>query len=78
MWLLLLEGSPWCPPHSHLTTSSWKKQKQTLSRCVDLLVACVYLDSGLEAALGVAGFLVRNTPPTTHDKSWMPEWARKK
>ena len=76
MWLLLLEGTPWCPEGSVLISSSWKKQKQMLSRCLDLLLAAVYLDSGLEAAVSVAALLIRNTPPTTHDKSWMPAWAR--
>lgn len=76
MWLLLLEGTPWCPPNSYLTNSNWKKQKQALARCLDLLLAAVYLDSGLEAAVRVAALLIHTTPPTTHDKSWMPAWAR--
>jgi hypothetical protein len=76
MLLMLLEGTPWCPADSFLTNSSWKQQKQTLARCLDVLLAAVYVDSGLEAAIGVAGVLVRTTPPTTHEKSWMPAWAR--
>lgn len=76
MWLQLLDGTPWCPADSQLVNNSWKKQKQTLSRCLDLLLAAVYVDSGLDAAVGVAGYLISSTPRTTHDKSWMPAWAR--
>jgi dsRNA-specific ribonuclease len=78
MLLLLLEGTPWCPPDSYLVNGNWKKQKQVLARCLDLLLAAVYRDSGLEAAVGLAAALIHNTPPTTHDKSWMPAWARQK
>lgn len=76
MWLLLLEGTAWAPGDGYLMAASWKKQKQALARCLDLLLAAVYLDSGLPAALGLAGVLIQTTPPTTHDKSWMPAWAR--
>lgn len=78
MWLWLgLDPSSWCPADSYLFTVKWKVQKQLVSRCLDLLLAAVYLDGGLDAALGVVGVLLQGTPPTGMDKSWIPSWANK-
>ena len=78
MWLWLgLNPEPWCPQQSHVLTTKWKIQKQLLSRCLDLLLAAVYLDQGFDAALGVAEVLLQGTPPTGMDKAWIPSWANK-
>jgi hypothetical protein len=109
MWLGLLQGdgeyggadadadSSWCPAASAMRSCGWKRQKQGMAHCLDMLLAGVYLapppggrdssvgggrgcgdhdDSGLEAATRVAAMLLAATPPTTHDKSWMPSWTR--
>lgn len=76
MWLWLLEDACWCQPGSFIRAAGWKQQKQAMARCLDLLLAAVYVEAGLEAAMQVASVLLCGTPPTTHDKSWMPAWTR--
>jgi type II secretory pathway component PulK len=78
MWLWLgLDPSPLLPPDSYLLTSKWKLQKQALSRCLDLLLAAVYLDGGMAAAMHVLQQLLQQTPPTGLCKAWIPSWAQK-
>lgn len=78
MWLWLgLDPVPWCLPGSYVLASKWKLQKQALSRCLDLLLAAVYLDGGMDAAVHVLGVLLQQTPPTGLPKAWIPAWAQR-
>jgi type II secretory pathway component PulK len=78
MWLWLgLDPSPLLSQDSYLLASKWKLQKQALSRCLDLLLAAVYLDGGMAAAMHVLQQLLQQTPPTGLCKAWIPSWAQK-
>ncbi|KAF8059677.1 IPI1 [Scenedesmus sp. PABB004] len=65
MWLGLgLDPAPWVGPGAHVLRVRWKHQKGSLARCLDLLVAAVWLDGGGGDARRVAARLLAATPPT--------------
>jgi hypothetical protein len=49
-----------------------------MAHSLDILLAGVYLDGGLAPALHTAAVLLAGTPPTLHDKSWMPAWTQQR
>uniref|UniRef100_A0A383VZQ5 RNase III domain-containing protein n=1 Tax=Tetradesmus obliquus TaxID=3088 RepID=A0A383VZQ5_TETOB len=78
MWLWLgLDPSPLLPVDSYVLSSKWKLQKAALARCLDLLLAAVYLDGGMQPAMHVLQQLLQQTPPTGLCKAWIPGWAQK-